>query len=177
LDKIIFIGCFLLLGFLGYSQEIGEGVPWREDLRLQWDDFKGKVPVGAVPAATTASGISYSYSANLLHHEVFLDYEVNAYFYPNESWYRPELCDGNTLAHEQLHFDISELFARKMRNRLDRTSFSDDVKAEVRKIYSDILAELKDFQAKYDMETNYSRNREKQAEWNLRITEALARRQ
>jgi predicted secreted Zn-dependent protease len=109
-----------------------------------------------------------------LHHEVFLDYEVNAYFYPNESWYKPELCDANTLAHEQLHFDISELFARKMRNRLDRTSFSDDVKAEVRKIFKDILDELKDFQARYDMETNYSRNRGKQAEWDLAITEALA---
>lgn len=162
---------------MGYSQELGEGVPWREDFRLQWDDFKGKAPTGAAPAATTASGISYSYSANLLHHEVFLDHQVTAYFYPNESWYRPELCDGNTLAHEQLHFDISELFARKMRNRLDRTSFSDDVKAEVRKIYNDILEELRDFQAQYDRETDFSRNRGKQAEWNLGIKEALAREQ
>lgn len=163
----------VLLGFLGFGQEIEEGVLWNPNIRLTWADFKGKVPPAAVPAATTASGISYTYSANLLHHEVHLDYEVNAYFYPNESWYKPEVCDENTLSHEQLHFDISELFARKMRDRLERTSFSDDVKAEIRKIYKEILEELKDFQDQYDWETNFSRNREKQMEWNQKIAKAL----
>jgi len=163
----------MLLGFFGFSQEIEEGVLWNDSLRLTWSDFKGKVPPAAVPAATTASGISYSYSANLLHHEVKLDYKVNAYFYPNESWYKPEVCTENTLEHEQLHFDIAELYARKMRNQLERTSFSDDVKAEVRKIYQDILRELQDFQDQYDWETNFSRNREKQIEWNHKIAKAL----
>lgn len=142
---------------------------------MTWDDFKGKAPAGRTPAAITASGISYTYSANLLHHEVLLDHRVTAYFYPDESWYRPELCNDNTLAHEQLHFDISELFARKMGARLDRTSFSDDVKAEVRRIYGDILLELKGVQDLYDQETDYSRNRAKQAQWNLRIAQALQR--
>ncbi|MER3374139.1 MAG: DUF922 domain-containing protein [Allomuricauda sp.] len=173
MDKIIAIGCLVFLGFLGFGQEIEEGVLWNPNIRLTWADFKGKVPPAAVPAATTASGISYTYSANLLHHEVHLDYEVNAYFYPNESWYKPEVCDENTLSHEQLHFDISELFARKMRDRLERTSFSDDVKAEIRKIYKEILEELKDFQDQYDWETNFSRNREKQLEWNQKIAQAL----
>jgi hypothetical protein len=173
LGKIIAIGCFVFLGFLGVAQEIEEGVPWNPNIRLTWADFKGKVPPAAEPAATTASGISYTYSANLLHHEVHLDYEVNAYFYPNESWYRPTLCDENTLSHEQLHFDISELFARKMRDRLERTSFSDDVKAEIRKIYKEILQELQDYQDQYDWETNFSRNREKQLEWNQKIAKAL----
>ncbi|RIV72350.1 DUF922 domain-containing protein [Flagellimonas aequoris] len=173
MGKIISIGCFLFLSFLGFAQEIEEGILWNEGKRLSWSDFKGKVPPAAVPAATTASGISYTYSANLLHHEVKLDFEVNAYFYPNESWHKPEQCTDNTLAHEQLHFDIAELFARKMRNRLRRTSFSDDVKAEVRRIYQDILQELKDFQDQYDWETNFSRNLEKQLEWNQKITESL----
>ncbi len=173
MDKIVSIVCILLLGFLCFGQEIEEGVPWDEDIRLTWADFKGKVPPAEESAATTASGISYSYSANLLHHEVKLDFKVNAYFYPNESWYRPKLCNENTLAHEQLHFDITEVFARKMREKLLRTSFSDDVKAEVRKIYKDILVELQQYQEQYDWETNFSRNREKQLEWNQKIAETL----
>ncbi|MCK0161981.1 DUF922 domain-containing protein [Allomuricauda sp. F6463D] len=176
MDKIIFIGCILFSGFLGYTQEIEEGVLWEKSKRLTWADFKGKVPPAAESAAITASGISYSYSANLLHHEVHLDFEVNAYFYPNESWYRPELCNDNILAHEQLHFDITELFARKMREKLRRTSFSDDVKSEVRKIYKDILVELQKYQEQYDWETNFSRNREKQIEWNYKIAESLTNR-
>jgi len=173
LGKIATIGCLLLLGFLGSAQEIEEGVPWDAGKRLVWADFKGKVPPAAVPAATTASGISYTYSANLMYHEVKLDYEVTAYFYPNESWYKKPLANDTILSHEQLHFDIAELFARKMRNRLDRTSFSDNVKAEVREIYQEILHELQEFQEAYDWETNFSRNVEKQLEWNAKIAKEL----
>lgn len=173
MDKVTSIGCALFLSFLGYGQEIEKGILWSAEKRLSWTDFKGKVPPAAVPAATTASGISYTYTANLIHHEVELDFEVNAYFYPNESWYQPKVCDDITLSHEQLHFDISELFARKMRNRLERTSFSDNVKAEIREIYQEILAELQEYQDLYDWETDFSRNRGKQLEWNQKIGSLL----
>lgn len=173
MGKITYIGCLLFLCFFGYAQEIEEGILWDSGKRLTWSDFRGKIPPAAVPAATTASGISYKYSANLIHHEVELDFEVNAFFYPNESWYKPEICDDLILSHEQLHFDISELFARKMRDKLKRTSFSDNVKAEIRKIYKEILKELEDFQDLYDWETSFSRNAEKQLEWNKRIAKAL----
>ncbi|MGW9685861.1 DUF922 domain-containing protein [Flagellimonas sp. 2504JD1-5] len=177
MDKISFITCLLLFSFSGFAQEIEEGVLWNPDLELKWSDFKGKVPPAAVPAATTASGISYKYSANLIHHEVELDFEVNAYFYPNESWYKPDICDDLILSHERLHFDITELFARKMRDKLHRTSFSDNVKAEIRKIYKEILNELKEFQSQYDWETNFSRNAAKQLEWNKKIRKELAKNQ
>ncbi len=167
--------CFFLGMISCLSQEIVETIPWQSQYRLKWSDFRGPVPVDAVPAATTASGISYRYSANLMHHEVDLDFEVTAYFYPDESWYRPSVCDDNVLAHEQLHFDISELYARKMRFKLERTAFSENVKKEIRDIYQETLNELKDFQEKYDWETNFSRNLETQAKWNARIAEALER--
>src|SRR5690606_19588788 len=70
LGRLITITLLLLPLFWGGAQEAEEGIPWRADFRLSWSDFKGDVPHNAVPAATTASGISYSYSANLLHHEV-----------------------------------------------------------------------------------------------------------
>jgi hypothetical protein len=164
---------FLLFGVISFSQEIEDSYLWDAETKLVWADFKGDIPPDAVPAATTASGISYKYSANLLHHEVNLDFEVNAFFYPNESWYKPDVCNDLILSHEQLHFDISELFARKMRKRLNETSFSDNVKAEIRKIYKETLKELADFQDRYDWETNFSRNREAQLRWNTQIAEAL----
>jgi hypothetical protein len=152
-----------------------ESLPWETSRKLTWDDFKGPIPLDAVPAATTASGISYEYSANLIHHEVELDFEVTAFFYPNESWYKPNLCDAHILQHEQLHFDISEVFARRMRMKLRNTSFTENVKSEIRKIYRETLKELEDLQDKYDWETNFSRNAEAQSRWNARIKEALER--
>ena len=161
------------MSFNSFSQQIQESIIWDIQRKLSWEDFKGTVPIDAVPAAITASGISYKYSANLIHHEVILDFEVNAFFYPNESWYKPKFCDDNILAHEQLHFNITELFARKMRIKLRETSFSDNVKSEIKDIYKEILKELTDLQERYDWETDFSKNRAAQSRWNERISEAF----
>lgn len=166
---------FLLAGNLGFGQDIAESMPWEASRKLTWEDFKGSVPPNTEPAATTASGISYEYSANLIHHEVKLDFEVTAFFYPQESWYKPDVCDAHILQHEQLHFDISEVFARRMRMKLRNTSFTENVKSEIRAIYRQTLKELEELQEKYDWETNFSRNPEAQERWNAQIKEALDR--
>ncbi|KPM31522.1 Hypothetical protein I595_2009 [Croceitalea dokdonensis DOKDO 023] len=172
---LILSGFLILASAVVFSQGMEDYLLWHPEQRLSWSQFKGKVPVASVPAATTASGISYSYSANLLHHEVQLDFEVNAYFYPNASWYKPEVCDSLILSHEQLHFDITELYARKMRIELRKTTFTENVKSEVKKIYKRILKELSDVQDQYDWETNFSRNPKAQMQWNQRIKAALER--
>lgn len=151
-----------------------EEVPWDTNMRLHWKDFKGEVPLGASAAATTASGISYQFSTHYEGNRMMVDYEVNAFFYPEKSWYKPKICNDVTLIHEQLHFDISELFARKMSREMSKNHFTKDIKAEVRKIYRRTLRELNDFQNKYDNETDYSRNIEQQNVWIDKIRRALS---
>ncbi|WP_245603093.1 DUF922 domain-containing protein [Maribacter antarcticus] len=78
------------------------------------------------------------------------------------------------MGHEQLHFDISELYAREMKIRLDDELFTHgNIKAKVKSIYREINKELDDFQNLYDAETNFSRDLDKQEEWMLKITKAL----
>ena len=60
-----------------------------------------------------------------------------------------------------------------MGKRLEETKFTKNVKAEIKEIYSEITAELNDFQNRYDEETNFSRNREQQLHWNEKIGRAL----
>lgn len=168
---------FFVIGglFITNAQKDGEEViPWSLERRLSWADFKGEIPRDAMAAATTASGISYRYSANLMFNEVNLDFEVNTYFYPDGSWYKPQICDSTVLAHEQLHFDITELFARKMRKKLKQSTFSDNVKAEVRDIYNTILAELNAYQERYDWETDFSRKHDAQKKWQEKVWAQLA---
>ncbi|WP_289062027.1 DUF922 domain-containing protein [uncultured Zobellia sp.] len=163
--------CLLVTGMV-FSQE-EEIMVWDADRKLQWSDFKGSYFKTEWAAATTASGISYSFSSFKKDGQLYLDFVVQSEFYPNKSWYRPELCDSIILSHEQLHFDISELYARKMRERLAKTQFTMDAKAEVRAIYKSILKELSNFQNKYDRETNFSRDLQKQLLWNQEIKAVL----
>ena len=150
-----------------------EAILWSAEYRLSWDDFKATPPEMGSVAATTASGISYFFSSTETNGKMEVDFTVRTYFYPQKSWYIPEICNDIILSHEQLHFDISEMFARKMRRQLASTRFTSNIKAEVREIYQQINKELSEFQKRYDTETNFSRNVAQQKAWNAAIKEAL----
>ena len=169
--------CLLLLLLFLLTVEVSQekdAIPWQPDRKLSWADFKGTPPGGKRVAATTASGISYSYKTMESNGRYKLDYEVTALFYPHQSWYHRELCDSVVLSHEQLHFDISELYARRMRQIMGRRTFGPNVRAEVRKIFKELNGELSEFQDRYDRETDFSRDREAQAFWNDAIARRLA---
>ncbi|MGB5500128.1 MAG: DUF922 domain-containing protein [Maribacter sp.] len=173
IKHILFFSIILIMGF-DIPQDY-ETITWSPEHKLSWEDFKGRAPNNARAAATTASGISYQFSTSGSGGEIELDYAVSTFFYPNKSWYQPSLCDSLILSHEQLHFDISELYARKMRNRLASSSFTQNVKAEVKQIYKEVLEELEEFQNLYDDQTNFSRDMEQQLLWNNKIQEALSK--
>jgi len=157
-----------------HSTQEEEVILWRADHRLSWDDFKDKVPSGARAAAITASGITYRFSTSGTKDKMEVDFQIETHFYPNKSWYQPDLCDEVILSHEQLHFDISELFTRKLRKKLLEATYTrSNVKAKVSTIYRQNNKELNEFQNRYDHETNFSRNREQQMIWNSDIKKAL----
>jgi hypothetical protein len=79
------------------------------------------------------------------------------------------------LAHEQLHFDITELYARKMRRQILEHQWlqeKDWVKA-FEKMFEQNQAELWNFQGDYDRFTNHSLVEAAQSEWREAISDSL----
>ncbi|MBM1107923.1 DUF922 domain-containing protein [Aurantibacter crassamenti] len=146
---------------------------WSKERKLTWADYQGSPLKTEWAAATTASGITYSLSSIIANGESSLEIIVNSLFYPDKSWYKPELCNDVVLSHEQLHFDITELFAKKFRTRLKTVRNDTNIKKKVRAIFVEINADLHAFQNKYDRETNYSRDLEQQSIWNEKIAKSL----
>ena len=162
---------FLGMNFLS-AQEY-ETIAWTEK-RLTWKDFKGQPSLSSRVAATTASGISYEFSTTGIKDAFTIDFVITTHFYPKKSWYKSVLCDDFVLSHEQLHFDISELFARKLRKELSEDIFThENVKAKVKAIYNKNNQALNEYQNRYDEATNFSRNLQQQVLWNKKIAEAL----
>ncbi len=168
--KIIFV-CILLVVNGLRSQE--DSIKWSEDIVLNWENFKGTPNEMSNAAALTASGISYNFSAEMVDGTIHVISDINAFFYPDKSWYKPDICDANILNHERLHFDIAALFALKMRHEVKNTSFTENVKKEFRELYKNTIKELKRFQEVYDKETDFSRNTTQQERWNSQIREHL----
>src|SRR5215213_8155583 len=143
-------------------------IPWELDKRLAWDDFLCEPKVGsdAVASTSTSLGIAYQLSSGQLR------YHITCYFNKEKSW--GLMKTDYILAHEQGHFDITEIFARKLNQALqnytlNRPTFQKDINT----IYEAVVASKEAFQSAYDGETDHSRNKRKQAEWLERINNLL----
>ena len=85
----------MILGLLSFQPtQDDETISWKANERLSWNDFRGGVPHNARAAATTASGITYRFSTSGTRDYIEVDFQVDTYFYPDKSWYQPELCDA-----------------------------------------------------------------------------------
>lgn len=149
-------------------------MPWNEAYQLAWTDFKEQPDANARAVAITASGITFGYSIKEANKQV-ISYTtaIFTHFYPDKSWRKAE-ADEQVLQHEQLHFDITELYARKFRQRLTELKTSNTIGEQLKKLNVTINKELAAFQDVYDTETDFSRNAKEQTRWKSEIAKQLA---
>jgi hypothetical protein len=169
----IIITAFLIFSSYLFSESDTEKIEWRENVKLSWADFKGVPNRGAGYVASASSGISFSYSFKTIDDELFYHYKVECHFYPQESWYKPELVSNYILKHEQTHFDITELHARMLRKRLSESKFSKNIKVEIEGIYKTLEKQRGDMQNRFDAETEHSKNKQQEYLWEAFISKQL----
>lgn len=139
---------------------------WSESSHLNWNNFKGQVEKGTDVVATTASGITFSYSIKKTDNRVVsFSTIVLGHFYPDKSWVKQEKVNNHILAHEQLHFDITELHVRKFKQKIERLRVSNAISSELDDLNHEINIALSKMQNNYDNESDYSRNLSHQADW------------
>lgn len=161
------LGLFLMIFVLAVpvlAQE-DEKLSWAEERMLSWDDFKASPKKHLPYKANTNSGISFSWNSTERERGIELNYEVGSNFYPNRSWVKEIEEVEYLLAHEQLHFNITELHARKLRKALENYEAGDKMKKELDAIYSEIEQQHSQMQQQFDKETNHSINKEAELKW------------
>ncbi|WP_439150911.1 DUF922 domain-containing protein [Winogradskyella sp.] len=161
---------FLLVG----SSSNEETLSWTESRKLTWQDFKAEPSEGVEAVALTASGITFGYSLKTSGQRI-IDFStsVHAHFYPNKSWYLEDRSNAYILQHEQLHFDITELYARMFRQQLERLEVNQNLKEQMSRLHTAINEAVNETQKRYDAQTNHSINTEMQEQWNTFINKEL----
>ncbi|KYP12925.1 DUF922 domain-containing protein [Flavihumibacter sp. CACIAM 22H1] len=143
-------------------------INWRTRRVLNWADFKGTPVTTAPNAALTSTSILINYRYNTES----LQFRLNCVFYPHKSW--TKVNTQQILAHEQGHFDISQLYTRKLYHALTAYRFNAaSVEKDIQAIYQRITNEQAAYQNLYDKETNYSRDAAAQQSWIERIEKEL----
>jgi hypothetical protein len=152
------------------------GIVWSAARPLAWSDFKAAAPADVSEGALTGYSLFYGMRCTGRAFE----FVVSAVFLPDQSWVRPVvLADPHlksaTLDHEQTHFDISEVFARRMRKyfaELNRPCTRPD--DELKKSADQIVHDESDEQARYDRETRHGLSANAQQAWDHDVQNRLA---
>ena len=164
----------LLMGInLCAQNKVKDTVTYREYSTLKWKDFKAPAPKNTDYSASVNTGISYKWSYSTARGIVDFKYDIEARLYRNFSWSIYEKDKENVLKHEQLHFDITELFARKFRKALAEYTVGRSIRKDVSKIYEKIETERTTMQLLYDKETGHSINKTSQLSWENKIKDLL----
>ena len=155
----------MLLLFNLYSQNNEEKIKWQKQSPLSWDDFRAEPDTTNSYSANTNSGIGYSGNYSTSSGKPILQFEVFSSFYPEKSWVKDISDEEYLLAHEQLHFDISELHARKLRKALKNYEIGRTIRQDLEKIYNRVESERVSMQNKFDRETSHSENKTAEMKW------------
>lgn len=172
--RLIFF--FLIFSVVGNSfAQKHEKIEWEEGQKLSWADFKGIPKKELAYEANTNSGISFSWNYSTESGKPVLKYEVVTNFFPQLSWVKEDEKDNYLLGHEQLHFDISELHARKLRKAIDEYKAGRNIRRDLNRLYERIEKERVAMQNEFDAETNHSTNKEAEIRWRRFVKKELNR--
>ena len=143
-------------------------IEWNEFYKLSWDNFENTVSDDTFgDAGTAVKIIAKPYFVGKR-----IEYNVLPLFDRKKSWVYEK--DPDLLAHEQLHFDIAELYARKIRKKVAALQAENNkdlgyYNTEINKL----LLESNEMDMQYDMETLHGGIKAKQMEWRKKIDKEL----
>jgi len=149
--------------------------PWSAARRLRWSDFRARPPGQGEEGAKTGYALFYAWKCR---GEAF-EFRVIAAFRPRQSWVKAVIVNDSAqsrsaLGHEQTHFDLTEMHARKMRqyfNALPEACRKTD--RELTALARRLLQEEKTEQQRYDAETEHGLRAAQQATWSRDVARRL----
>ncbi|SHH46236.1 hypothetical protein [Winogradskyella jejuensis] len=149
-------------------------IEWSEDRTLTWNDFKGEPNTQEYPntLALTNSGFGFESSFNPFRESEII---VRNTFNTFKSWGLPEHRNAYVLKHEQLHFDITEIFTRKLRKAISDNNLTSKNIDRARALFDATFLEYKLFQDRYDADTQKGEKQDTQEKWEAIVEIELAK--
>ena len=156
----------LLSSSICFSQISNDSIIyWNDEYKLECTDFRS-VPKDTTECITTISMIGIDtkgfWSNNLPNYMIYPTFNRYA------SWNKDTTC--SIISHEQLHFDIAELYARILRKqvsvlRQDNNANIQDYQVAI----TNVFKEWMQADSTYDEETHHGMYKAKQKEWNTKV--------
>jgi hypothetical protein len=170
---LLFLACSYAFSLA--AQDTATTILWSEK-KLTWEDFREDntdEKYYKKAAARINSGIRVRRYDTISNSQITVG--IYAVMHPYRSWVRKRAVgNGKVLAHEQDHFEITELFARKLRKALSETTFTGkSYPKKMEKLIKQFRKDLSSMQYQYDQETTHGTNEQLQRWWHYFIINRL----
>jgi len=188
----VFLGAFLVLAcaFPLTAGQADDGIPWDATRQLVWSDFQGALPANSAAYKEPASihmtiHWHVSFTATCTNGRTWTGHvasaEVTNVMSPALSWAVPGHVDALILQHEQTHFDLNEVYRRKLEAVLlciqsqgtSEQTVVDALNVRVQGVADSLLDRLEEIQDQYDAETSPGLNQAVQYRWTEQVREWL----
>jgi len=167
--ELVFILFLSIFSYNINAQEIDSLIIWDKNYKLRWGDFLGNRTI-PMKNFSAISSLEIYLTTTYYKNEV-LYYTVIPLFNRNKSVTRN--FNDQLLEHERLHFDILELFARKIRKEFKLLEENNACENSYLEIFNEYRSSLWLYQNKYDIATKHSLNQKNQQIWNVKISKEL----
>jgi len=191
---LIPLGVFASISVIGFPLVTTGELPWSSNRPIEWDDFQGRTPEYA-ETILQAAQIHITIWWRL---EMIMEYDCEHHIWkaavrgdslvvtntmnPSLSWIAPGKQSNTILTHEQGHFDINEVYRRKLQVVLSNHVAEGDtaegtkeaLQAQINKTAEEILDQLAKTQERYDEETHHGTDLQGQEAWDQTIDAWLA---
>lgn len=149
---------------------------WSPERRLTWDDFRGPVQPYTTDNIAAATFCAIGFETNTVSPDnPKLKVNVFNTFYTRKSWIRESEKNDHILAHEQGHFDLCELYTRKLRERMANVNVDlTTLRTTLKGIYAELQKEYQQRQQQYEDDTNHGLIYKEQDRWEAMITQELS---
>ncbi len=154
-------------------------IEWGENRRLTWEDFKGTPNPKEYPEAAALTNCGFGFQSNRVNLFKRTKIFVENTFDSKLSWVLNEEAKiDRILAHEQAHFDLSEIYARTLRLKLKEQKLTVlNIDHKAKSIFDEVYRLYLEKQELYDSETEHGINQKEQLRWEKFIAKELGMRQ
>lgn len=142
-------------------------IDWSANRKLSWDDFKGKVPEKSYFDAESYCSIIYQ--TGLVTVFTKATFVVTNTFDCTRSWVRAGKKNDAILNHEQRHFDLCEIYTRKLKAEFDKQKIYINSGNKIDSIFSGLERQYNEAHRRYDEETQHGTSEIAQSGWDSYI--------
>ncbi|MES2426183.1 MAG: hypothetical protein V4560_04390 [Bacteroidota bacterium] len=165
----------LLLLFGSIYLSANAQIKWDADKPLKWSDFSAVDDDQNPSVAYTNCRTTYTYAMLPPADSYKFNFKIDSWFDKAASWVKSSKKNKFLLQHEQVHFDIHELHARKLMQAFKAKTYTANYNEEIKAIYDSIQKEEQEMQMRYDTQSMRSNAQDEISVWSFSIRGQIAK--